>query len=129
MGRRHTSRLSLAFLGGFVAILYVFIGCVPDVTPTELHGRWEMTASGVHEVLELRSDRTFTHSIAAYGSRSPAVGTWNLIGVDRAPRVILKYERDFEGHRSGASINVVRTWTGRLELATDPDARMVYQKV
>lgn len=114
-------------LGALLLVAILCGGCVGRVTPDDLSGTWKMSGSEMDEKLELRADGTFDHSIRSGGTRT-ASGDWELIGVDRAPRVLLKYHQDFDAKRSTASMNVVRQWNGQLGLATDSERRLVLER-
>lgn len=110
-------------------ILLGLSGCVPDVTVAELSGRWELHQNHGRELLELNADGTFTHELVANGKREVATGAWELTDADRAPSVLLRYQRDFDGLKSGASLNIVRRWDRDIGLSTDPDRKSVFLKV
>lgn len=103
-------------------------GCLVRVSSDELPGRWQMRRDSDDQLLQLDSNGTFSHVLVSDGTRKTATGEWELIGISRAPRVLLKYKRDFGGHRSGASLNIVRGWAGDLQLSNDPDRQSVFKR-
>jgi len=107
-------------------LVAAFASCTGRVTSSEVTGRWALEDR--NEVLELKDDTTFTHALASEGRSALASGEWKLIGGERAPRILLKYQHDFDSRRSTASLNVVRGWTGKLELAADAERRISFEK-
>ena len=116
------------FAVAFVAAVVIVAACAARVTPAEISGQWKLREKADTEVLQLNGDSTFTHEWISDGRRRIAVGEWELTDAGRAPRVLLRYRRDFEGHSSGASLNVVRQWSGGLGLSADPDRQSVFSR-
>lgn len=102
--------------------------CGGGVTPLDLAGRWELRANQSEAILYLNANFTCRHELLSDGTRRVATGEWDLTDVDRAPRIILRYDRDFDGQRSGASLNVVRRWNGEIELSADPDRQLLFRR-
>lgn len=128
MDRRRTARLPLGRWTGCSVIVLLLGGCVGQVTPAEVSGRWEMGTTSDGQVLQLNRDATFAHAWTSDGTRKIAIGEWELVDVGRAPAILLKYRRDFDGHSSGASLNVVRRWNGAIGLSADPNRQFVFQR-
>lgn len=127
MDRRSSSRLSLMRRSAPALLLILILNaCVGPVTPLDLAGKWELRANESHEILYLNRNFTCRHELLSDGARKVAIGEWELTDVDRAPRVILRYDLDFDGQKSGASLNVVRLWNGDIRLSADPDRQVLF---
>lgn len=111
-----------------ISMMLLLVGCGGRVTSDELPGRWEMRTTNDKQVLQLNQDATFTHAWITEGTRKIGTGEWEFTDVGRAPAILLKYRRDFDGNSSGASLNVVRQWNGNIGLSADPDRRSVFQR-
>lgn len=129
MDRRRAARLSLASCAVLTAILILsIVGCIGRVTPAELYGQWEKRTKEDAQILQLNRDGTFAQAWTSEGKEKVAIGKWELVDVDRAPAILLKYHRDFDNHSSGASLNVVRQWSGDIGLSADPDRQSIFQR-
>jgi hypothetical protein len=126
--RIRAARLSVARWTIASSIVVVCLGCVGRITPSELLGRWEMLTKNGAQVLQLSRNSKFTHEWIAEETHKTATGEWELIDISRAPAILLKYNRDFDCHSSGASLNVVRRWDGGIELSADPDRQSVFAR-
>lgn len=128
MDRRPTSALSVRRWVFLSLIGIATAGCVGRITSTDVLGRWELRSNTDAQIIELNRDATFTHAWISEGSRKIATGTWELTDVGRAPAILLRYKYDFDGHSSGASLNVVRRWSGGLGLSVDADRQSVFER-
>jgi hypothetical protein len=126
MGGRFAPRLQMKRFWPLLMTVVLSGGCRDHVTAQDVYGRWEMGDGEAAQILVLHVNATFEHSRGSDGAPI-ASGNWELIGARRAPRVLLKYRRDFDEKRSTSSLNVIRRWNGRLSLATDSERRLVFE--
>ena len=128
MDRRYSGGMPMKWSRLWLFILALAYGCTPRATPPDLYGKWELQQNGARQVLQLNVYARFTHELISNGIRTIAVGEWELTDVDRAPRVLLRYHRDFDGHSSGASLNVVRRWNGKTACRPTPTGGRCFQR-
>lgn len=119
MDGRLTAGLPMRACTALLLLLPFVFACTPHVEPDDLLGTWQAHDGANGEKLVLRPDATFVHSMVIDGKRLTASGEWKLLRANRAPGLLLKYDRDFQLHRSTGSRNVVQSWRGELALSAD----------
>jgi hypothetical protein len=117
----------------FLSLVSFFLaGCSSHYEKAQLVGKYVLNVGHGDDLLELKSDGTYTHSFQAQqNTTATGSGKWELESYDAGPTVTLDDFQRLPGEPSGGSgyyLLTIKSFFGKICLMTNEDTNECYEK-